>query len=124
MSKKQVEVAVQYNFDSLKWLVVLAVLVVVAVGNSLYSEYSLLYRVLVGLLLGLVACFVAAQTRQGAAFWNLAKGSRAEVRRVVWPTKTERNRATLMVVVFVFFMSLLLWGLDALFGWFGSLLLG
>jgi len=108
----------------LKWLVVFLILVAVAVGNSYFSDQSLLYRVLGGLLFGAVACVIAAQTKQGAGFWDLAKGSKAEIRRVVWPTKTERNKATMMVVVFVFFMSLMLWGLDALFGWLGSLLLG
>ena len=124
MSKKQVAEATEYHLDWLKWLFVLAIFVAVAVGNSVYSDQSLLYRVLGGLALGLVAFVVAIQTRQGAVFWNLAKGSKAEIHRVVWPTKNERNRATLMVVVFVFFMSLLLWALDALFGWLGSLLLG
>ena len=124
MSKKQVVEATEYHLDWLKWLLVLVILGVVAVGNSLYSDQSLLYRVLAGLVLGVVAAVIAVQTRQGATFWDLAKGSRAEVRRVVWPTKNERNRATLMVVVFVFFMSLVLWALDALFGWLGSLLLG
>jgi preprotein translocase subunit SecE len=124
MSKKQTVETREFHLDWLKWMFVLAILAVVAVANSIYSEQSLLYRVLGGLALGAVAAFIAAQTKQGAAFWNLAKGSRAEVRRVVWPTKVERNRATLMVVLFVFFMSLVLWGLDALFGWLGSMLLG
>ena len=124
MSKKQVVEAKEFHLDWLKWLFVLAILAAVAVGNSMYSDESLLYRVLGGLALGLVACVIAAQTRQGSAFWDLAKGSRAEVRRIVWPTKTERNRATLMVVIFVFVSALVLWGLDALFGWLGSLLLG
>jgi len=124
MSKKQTVEAREFHLDWLKWLFVLVILAVVAVANSIYSEQSLLYRVLGGLVLGAVAAAIAAQTRQGAGFWNLAKGSRAEVRRVVWPTKVERNRATLMVVLFVFFMSLVLWGLDALFGWLGSMLLG
>jgi preprotein translocase subunit SecE len=124
MSKKQTVEAQEFHLDWLKWLFVLVILAVVAVANSIYSEQSLLYRVLGGLVLGAVAVAIAVQTRQGAGFWNLAKGSRAEVRRVVWPTKVERNRATLMVVLFVFFMSLVLWGLDALFGWLGSMLLG
>ncbi|MEQ9023050.1 MAG: preprotein translocase subunit SecE [Pseudomonadales bacterium] len=124
MSKKQSVEAREFHLDWLKWVFVLAILAAVAVANSIYSDQSLLYRVLGGLALGAVAAVIAVQTRQGSAFWNLAKGSRAEVRRVVWPTKVERNRATLMVVLFVFFMSLVLWGLDALFGWLGSMLLG
>ncbi len=124
MSKKQAQEATVYHLDWIKWSVVLAILGSVAIGNSIFSDESLLYRVLAGLVLGVIACVVAAQTRSGAAFWDLAKGSRAEIRRVVWPAQNERNRATLMVVIFVFFMALVLWALDALFGWLGSLLLG
>jgi len=124
MSKKQTVEAQEFHLDWLKWLFVLVILAVVAVANSIYSEQSLLYRVLGGLVLGGVAVAIVVQTKQGSEFWNLAKGSRAEVHRVVWPTKVERNRATMMVVLFVFFMSLVLWGLDALFGWLGSMLLG
>ncbi|MBC6427952.1 MAG: preprotein translocase subunit SecE [Cellvibrionales bacterium] len=125
MSKKaQKAEAPESRFDGLKWAAVGAILIAVAVGNSYYSDESLLYRVLGGLLMGALACAIAAQTRQGAIFWNLAKGSRAEVRRVVWPTRSERNRATLLVVVFVFFTAIVLWALDALFGWLGSMLLG
>ena len=125
MSKKQIAAEpVVYHLDWLKWLFVIAIVAAVAVGNSLYAEESLLYRVLAAVALALVACAIAAQTKAGAAFWNLAKGSRAEIRRVVWPTKSERNRATLMVVVFVFACAALLWALDLLFGWLGSLILG
>ena len=125
MSKKQVAAEpTVYHLDWLKWLFVAVIIAGVAVGNSLYSEESLLYRVLAAVVLAAIACAIAAQTSAGAAFWNLAKGSRAEVRRVVWPTKSERNRATLMVVVFVFFAAFLLWLLDLLFGWLGSLILG
>ena len=124
MSKKQVAEVVEYRLDWFKWLVVLAILVGVAVGNSMFSEESLLYRIIAGLMLGGIACVIAAQTRSGAMFWDLAKGSRAEIRRVVWPTKSERNRATLTVVLFVLFMSVVLYVLDLFFGYLASLLLG
>ena len=125
MSKKQVAAEpVVYHFDWFKWLVVVVIVGAVAVGNSLYAEESLLYRILAAVVLAIFACAIAAQTKAGAAFWDLAKGSRAEIRRVVWPTKTERNRATLMVVIFVVAAAFLLWLLDLLFGWLGSLLLG
>ena len=125
MNKKQVaEEPAVYHLDWFKWLLVAAIIAGVAVGNSIYSEESLLYRVLAAVVLAAIACAIAAQTRAGAGFWNLAKGSRAEVRRVVWPTKPERNKATFMVVVFVFACALLLWALDLLFGYLGSLILG
>ena len=125
MNKKQVaEEPTVYHLDWLKWIFVAVIVAAVAIGNSLYSDESLLYRVLAAVVLAAIACAIAAQTRVGAGFWSLAKGSRAEVRRVVWPTKTERNRATFMVVVFVFLAAFLLWLLDLLFGWLGSMILG
>ena len=114
----------QYRLDSLKWLVV-AVLVAGAVyGNYYFSTESLLYRVLALLAVALVAAFVAVQTRKGEAFVTLLRGAYTETRRVVWPTRQERNQTTLMVVAVVLVMSLILWGLDSLFGWLASMVIG
>lgn len=110
--------------NAVLWLIVVAIIAAVAVLNSIYAEESLLYRVLAGMGLAVVAGFIAVQTTQGAAFWHIAQGARTEVRRVVWPTREERNKATLMVVAVVALMSVVLWGLDGLFGWLVGLLLG
>jgi preprotein translocase subunit SecE len=112
------------GLNGLKWLVVV-VLVAVAVGaNGYYAEQSLLYRVLGLVAVALVALFVAVQTTQGAAFWKLAKEARTEIRKVVWPTRQESTQTTMIVVAFVFVMSLILWGLDTLLGWLVSLVIG
>ena len=110
--------------DKVLWIVVAAIIVAVGVLNSIYVNESLFYRVLGGLVLAIVAGFVATKTSQGAHLWHIAKGARAEVRRVVWPTQTERNRATLMVVAVIFLMAIMLWALDGLFGWIAGRLLG
>jgi preprotein translocase subunit SecE len=106
------------------WLVVVAIVAAVAVLNSIYAEESLLYRVMGGLVLAIIAGVIATQTTQGAAFWHIAKGARTEVRRVVWPTRDERNKATLMVIAVVVVMALILTGLDWLFGLAAEALLG
>lgn len=106
------------------WILVFGIIAAVAVLNSIYAEESLFYRVLGGTVLAIIAGFIAVQTTQGAAFWHIAKGARAEVRRVVWPTRDERNKATLLVVAVVTLMAIILWGLDGLFGYLTRLLLG
>ena len=106
------------------WIIVIALIIAVPVINSVYAEESLLYRVMAGLALAVVACFIAAQTTQGAAFWFIAKGARTEVRRVVWPNRDERNKATLLVVGVVAFMAVVLWALDGILGWLAGMLLG
>jgi len=108
------------RFDAVKWTVVIVLLAVAIVGNSYYSDQSLLYRVLGILGVSFVAGLIALQTAKGAAFWALVKGSRTEIRKVVWPTRQETVQTTMIVVAFVLLVALLLWGLDSVLGWLVS----
>ncbi len=112
------------RFDSVKWIIVFILVAVAVVGNSYFSDQSLLYRVLGILALAVVAGLVALQTAKGAAFWTLVKGSRTEIRKVVWPTRQETVQTTMIVVAFVLLVALILWGLDSLLGWLVSLAIG
>lgn len=112
------------KFEGLKWSVVLALVVAAVAGNIYFADYSLLYRVLGLVAVACVAAYIAVQTSQGEAFWNLAKEARTEIRKVVWPTRQETTQTTLIVVAFVLLMSLILWGLDTLLGWLASLVIG
>ena len=112
------------RFDGVKWLVVVALVAAGIVGNSYFADESLLYRVLGLVALGVVAGLVALQTAKGAAFWALVRGSRTEIRKVVWPTRQETVQTTMIVVAFVLLVALILWGLDSLLGWLVSLAIG
>jgi preprotein translocase subunit SecE len=112
------------KFDSLKWLVVIAIVAVGVVGNSVYANESLLYRVLALVALAIIAGFVALQTAKGKAFFRLFKEAKNEIRKVVWPTRQETLQTTLIVVVAVLIVGLLLWGLDSLLGWVVSGFIG
>src|SRR5690554_299791 len=110
--------------DSLKWLIVVALIVIGVVANQYYASESILYRAIGLLVLGAVALFIAAQTAKGRSLLVLAKESRAEIRKVVWPSRPETVQTTLIVVVVVLIMGLLLWGLDTFLGWIVSLIVG
>jgi preprotein translocase subunit SecE len=112
------------RFDSVKWVVVAILVGVAVVGNSYFADQSLLYRVLGIVALGAVAGLIALQTAKGDAFWTLVKGSRTEIRKVVWPTRQETVQTTLIVLAFVVVVALFLWGLDSLLGWLVSLVIG
>ena len=112
------------RLDGLKWFVVFVLVAAGVVGNSYFANESLLYRVLGILALAAVAGLVALQTAKGAAFWSLVKGSRTEIRKVVWPTRQETVQTTLIVVAFVLVVALILWGLDSFLGWLVSLVIG
>lgn len=100
------------GIDMFKWLVTAVLIAVAVVGNSLYGEQPFFYRLVGVLVVAVIAALVAAQTVKGKAFVTLLKDARAEVKRVVWPTKQETTQTTLIVVAVVAFMSIVLWLLD------------
>jgi len=110
--------------DTIKWLLVFVLVSAGVVGNYYYSAESLLYRVLALLALGLLAGWIALQTEKGKRFAVLFNEARAEIRKVVWPTRPELMQTTMIVVVFVLFTALVLWGIDSLIGWIVSLVIG
>lgn len=124
------------RLDWLKWSVaglILAALVVLAGGNGIasgvgfaheFAARSALLRWPVLVLLGAAGVAVAFLTSQGAAFLELAKAARGEIRKVVWPTRQETTQTTLIVVAVVVVMALILWGLDTFLGWLASRLIG
>ncbi|MBE8718663.1 preprotein translocase subunit SecE [Cellvibrio polysaccharolyticus] len=116
--------AKEYRLDSIKWLLVVLLVVAGVAGNSYFSAEPLLYRVLALLALTAAACVVAYKTAKGASFWELIQGSIVELRKVVWPTRQETNQTTLIVVAVVIVMSIILWLLDTFFGWIAAMIIG
>ena len=110
--------------DWLKWLVVAALLGGGVYGNWYFQEESLLLRIGALLALAVVAALVAVQTERGRNTWTLIKEARVELRRVVWPSNNETTQTTLVVLVLVFVVALMLWGLDWLLGLTVSSLIG
>ena len=85
---------------------------------------AVLYRVL-GLVAAMgLAGLVASLTAKGKTIIELSVGARTEWRKVVWPTKQERNQSTLIVVAVILLMALILWGIDSLLSWVASLIMG
>jgi len=105
------------SLDGLKWSVVALLLGGAIVGNSYYSDESLLYRVLAFVAIAGVAAAVAFQTARGHALWALLREARVEIRKVVWPTRQETTQTTMIVVALVMLVAAILWGLDSLLGW-------
>ena len=112
------------RFDTIKWIFVLALVAAGVVGNSIYSDQSLLYRTLALVALAAVALFIALQTAKGKSYAFSFKEARKEIRKVVWPNRQETTQTTLIVVVVVLIMALVLWGLDSLLSWAVSSLIG
>lgn len=97
-----------YRLDSLKWLLVIGVVAGGIWANSVYAVAPFLYRLGIGLGLVFLAVLIAFYTAKGKAVWDLAKEARVELRKVVWPTRTEWTQTTLIVVVAVILVAALL----------------
>ena len=100
--------------DTVKLLVVVALLVGGVFGFYSFADQPLWVR-LVGLLVVVgAAAFVALQTAKGRAVWQFAADARTEVRKVVWPTRQETLQTLLMIVIAVLLTALFLWAIDSL----------
>lgn len=112
------------SLDWLKWLLTTVLLALGVFGNWYYRDESLLLRVLGLLGVAIVAVGIALQTERGRAIWSLFKESRAEIRRVVWPTRQETLQTTVIVLVLVLVFALILWLLDSGLSWLVSSVIG
>jgi len=93
-------------------------------GFYYFSEYPLLYRVLSLVVIVLIAMGLMLTTQVGQGFWTFALESKQEVRKVVWPTRQETIRTTLLVFAMVLIVGVILWLLDMFLFWGVRLLTG
>jgi len=108
----------------IRWILGIAIIGLAVYGNSYFAQEALLYRVLGVILVSGLGLFVLTTTIEGKESLKIILESRTEIRRVVWPTRTETTQTVLIVVVAIIICALLLWGLDSLFGWATAKLLG
>ncbi len=110
--------------NRLKWMLIFFLLIGGIVANYYFIQVAWAIRAAVGIVLLGIIVAIAMFTTQGRAAWNFIIESRAELRKVVWPTRQETIQTTLVVVAMVMVTALFLWGLDTLFFWAVSLITG
>ena len=103
---------VSNKLDTFKLVVAIAILLAGIGGFYYYADQSLLYRVLGVVGVAIVAAGIAFTTSTGHAILSFGREARAEVRKVVWPTRQETVQTTLMVVVAVIILGIFLWLID------------
>ena len=108
----------------IRWSIAIALVGLAVYGNSSFVDQPLLYRVIGVIIVAGLGLFVATTTLEGKESLKIILESRAEIRRVVWPTRIETTQTTLIVLVAITIAALVLWGLDSLFGWATAQLLG
>ncbi|MGB4342359.1 MAG: preprotein translocase subunit SecE [Moraxellaceae bacterium] len=112
------------KLDAVKWLVVVALLVAATLGNQYGADASVWLRAGGIALACALALGLAWTTAQGQSLVDVSRKSWVEAQRIVWPSKDETWQTTLIVLGVVLLSSLLLWGIDTLFGWGISAIIG
>jgi len=110
--------------NTIKWGAAIVLMLVAALVNPLLPDLSLALRGLLMVVAGVAALVIASRTLPGKGFIDTLQQARVELRKVVWPTRQETTQTTMIVLVVVIVMSLLLWGMDSLFGWAISAVIG
>ncbi|MFT5281667.1 MAG: preprotein translocase subunit SecE [Kangiellaceae bacterium] len=110
--------------DMVKWILVAVLLGGLVMAYNTYEDISVLYRALGAVAIVVTAGFIAATTFKGKAFLIFAKDARIEVRKVVWPTRQEVIRMTLVVLAATAVVGVMLYFIDMIIVWVVGLVTG
>ena len=110
--------------DIVKLAIAIGIVVAGVAAYYQFAEQSQLLRVIGVLAALLVGGAIALTSSQGRALWSFASEARAEVRKVIWPTRPETVRTTLAVLVIVIIVGLFLWAVDSILFWVVQMLTG
>ena len=103
--------------DTLKMVLAAAALVGGIVVYYWFGEQPVVIRVL-AVLAGLAAGVVLLYwSLPGHELWGYVQASRVELRKMVWPTRQETWRTTLVVFIFVLALGVFFWLVDMLLAW-------
>lgn len=101
--------------NGLLWVLVILLIVLAAVGNAYFADsFNLALRVVAVVILLAAALGLAFMTSQGKKSMSFLKASRSELRKIVWPNRSEATQTTLIVFGVTVVASLVLWGFDSL----------
>jgi len=111
--------------DILKLLVAAGALLGGLYGYYFYeNDVALPLRVLMVLGGTAAGIAIAMTSAQGQRLWHFIQGSRVEIRKVIWPTRTETTQTAIAVFIFTLIMALFFWALDSGLLWLTRRLVG
>ena len=105
------------GLDTVKLMTALLVLIAGVVAFYYFEAESQLLRVIGMLALAVTAFFIVSTTDIGRRGLGFVRDAKVEVRKVVWPTRTETTQTTIAVLIMVFLVAIMLWLIDMTLGW-------
>lgn len=124
MNSTKTETQSTNRVDTYKLLAAGAIVLIALAAFYVFANYSLLVRIIGLLAAAGAAVAIALKTELGAEVLEFIRGSRSELRKIVWPTRAETTQTTLIVIAMVVVMGLLLWLFDVLLLWLVRLITG
>ena len=103
--------------DNLKLIAAVAVIIAGIAVFYAFGDMSALLRALIVVVSVVVAAGVALTSTPGKDAWQFTIGTRAEIRKVIWPSRRETMQSPLVVILMVLVVGIYLWLLDALSFW-------
>jgi preprotein translocase subunit SecE len=112
------------KIDTLLWILILVLTAAGVFANYYFGELAWALRFTGWIILICVLLGLAALTVQGKKTWVFAKNARIELLKVVWPTREETIKITMVVAALVLVASIILWGIDSVLLWMVGWLTG
>ena len=103
--------------DNLKLIAAVVVIIAGIAVFYVFGDMSALLRALIVVVSVVVAGGIALTSTPGKNAWQFTIGTRAEIRKVIWPSRRETMQTTLVVILMVLVVGIYLWLLDALSFW-------
>ena len=103
--------------DNLKLIAAGVVIIAGIAVFYAFGDMSALLRARIVVASVVVAAGVALTSMPGKSAWQFAIGTRAEIRKVIWPSRRETMQSTRAVILMVLVVGIYLWLLGALSCW-------
>ncbi|MDF1581965.1 MAG: preprotein translocase subunit SecE [Methyloprofundus sp.] len=110
------------SIDVLKYFLSLVLISAGVAAFYYFSEYLQLYRVLGIVAVIVVSLAIMITTSVGRSSLAFSREAKQEVRKVVWPSRSETTQTTLMVFAMVIIVGFIMWILDTFLFWSITLL--
>ena len=109
--------------DKFRWWGVYLVFAAAVFAYYYFADIAMAWRLLALTAVGLACVAAVYTTARGVNLRRLAHDARLELAKVVWPGRQEVMQATAIILLVVFLLVLILWGVDSVFAWMVSRIL-
>lgn len=100
--------------DVILWSIIGILMAAGIVADRYFNNIPGVIKLAAWIILASVLVAMGMRTEKGKRFWQFVKEARNEMRKVVWPSRQETTKTTLLVSGMVLVAALLLWCIDSI----------